>query len=100
MYGSSFAQIATVAWVVGRGVIVNTSVATVSQAFPAPGRVSTKVPAALYGLPFQMYGSSLAHTATVIFDVGSGLIERLRVATVSQAVPDPVSESINIPAIL
>src|SRR5688572_33006791 len=80
--------------------MVNTKVATVSQATPAPGRVSTKVPAALYGLPFQMYGSSLAQTATVVVVVGSGVMLRLRVATVSQATPAPGSVSTKVPAAL
>src|SRR5678815_1885635 len=83
MYGSSLVQTATVVWVVRSGVIVSTRVATVSQAVPAPGSVSTNVPAALYELPCQMYGSSLVQTATLVVVVSNGVIERLRVATVS-----------------
>ena len=76
-------QTVTVSVVVNKGLMIRTSVATVSQDV-VPGMVSEYVPAAVYRLPYHTYGSWLAHKVTVRDDVISGLTFRTNVAIVSQ----------------
>ncbi len=95
-YGSLFAHTLTEVLEVSSGVTVRFKVAIVSQPV-ALDKVSMKVPAAVYDLPFQKYGSLFAQTLTEVLEVSNGVTVRFKVAIVSQPVALD-SVSVKIPA--
>src|SRR5258705_175453 len=85
VYGSEFAQ--TVAFVVSLSncVMLKFSTAIVSQPPVVLARVSMYVPAVLYGLPFQVYGSEFAQTIAFVVSLSNCVILKFSTAIVSQS---------------
>src|SRR5258705_541270 len=84
VYGRAFAQ--TVAFVVSLSncVMLKFSTAIVSQPPVVPGSVSMYVPAVLYGLPFQVYGSEFAQTVAFVVSLSNCVMLKFSTAIVSQ----------------
>src|SRR5258705_190784 len=84
VYGRAFAQ--TVAFVVSLSncVIFKFSTAIVSQPLVVLARVSMYVPAVLYGLPFQVYGSEFAQTVAFVVSLSNCVMLNFSTAMVSQ----------------
>src|SRR5258705_424810 len=84
VYGSEFAQ--TVAFVVSLSncVMFKFSTAIVSQPPVVPGSVSMYVPAVLYGLPFQVYGSEFAQTVAFVVSLSNCVMLKFSTRIVSQ----------------
>src|SRR5258705_411482 len=84
VYGRAFAQ--TVAFVVFVRTcgMVKFSISMVSEPLDVQGRVSMYVPAVLYGLPFQVYGSEFAQTVAFVVSLSSCVIFKFSTAIVSQ----------------
>src|SRR5258705_163618 len=62
--------------------------------------VSLYVPAALYGLPFHIYGNWLIHTVALVVSVNIVLITRFSTAAVSQPPVLLMSVSLYVPTAL
>ena len=99
MYGSWFAHIASVLVTVSNGSTVSVSVLMVSQPVVVLLTVSMIVDAALNTCPFQVYGSWLAHMASVLVTVSSGSTVNVNVLIVSQPVVVLFTVSIIVDAV-
>src|SRR5258705_8991393 len=84
VYGRAFAQ--TIAFVVSLSncVMLKFNTAIVSQPPVVPGSVSMYVPAVLYGLPFQVYGSEFAQTVAFVVSLSNCVMLKFSTAIVSQ----------------
>src|SRR5215216_3175002 len=84
VYGSWFAQTARSLVTVSSGVTLRFNVLIVSQPPVVVCTVSMMVDAAVNTCPFQVYGNSLAQTASVLVTVSKGVTVKLSVRIVSQ----------------
>src|SRR5258705_66986 len=74
------------------------STAIVSQPSVVLGSVSMYVPAVLYGLPFQVYGSEFAQTVAFVVSLSNCVMLKFSTAIVSQPPVVPGSVYRKIPA--
>src|SRR6266487_3280765 len=100
VYGSWAVHTAMLSVFVSSGLIVKFSVAAVSHPPVVDATVVLYVPAVLYAVPCQLYGSWAVHTAMLSVFVSSGLIVKFSVAAVSHPPVVDATVVLYVPAVL